>query len=168
MNDKLLNDLKDAIKKNRKYVGYNIYSVKDGMIAKGNNVESRALNEYIICRQLFRNNISVPEMYRFISPYLLDPKAEDPLLKEWYILMQEIKGVGLLNVGGEDRKIANKQYVSELEKISQLGIVAEDVVHNVLFDEKQKKIYFTDFEFWKKGTPEEIEKTYAWLKKYRK
>ena len=131
----------------------NIYLVEDGIIGKRCRNKERAYNEYHIGRFLFENGVQVPKMYKLITqdPIVVHPSSNKSP-KDWFILMQRIKGKTIKDLTGTEKKEAIKQRKEELEKVLALNVHHPDSAYddNSIFDVKQKKLFLIDFEHWRK------------------
>ncbi|MCH7646084.1 MAG: hypothetical protein IH788_02660 [Nitrospinae bacterium] len=131
----------------------NIYLVEDGIIGKRCRNKERAYNEYEIGKFLFENGVQVPKMFNLITPgSFMIRKSSKNSPKDWFILMERIKGKTIKELAGIEKKEAIEQRKSELEKVLALNVHHPDSAYddNSIYDAKQKKLYLIDFEHWRK------------------
>ena len=131
----------------------NIYLVEDGIIGKRCRNKGRANNEYEIGKFLFENGVQVPNMFNLITPgSLMIRKSSKNSPKDWFILMERIKGKTIKELAGIEKKEAIEQRKYELEKVLALNVHHPDSAYddNSIYDAKQKKLYLIDFEHWRK------------------
>jgi hypothetical protein len=152
MSDNLAFKLHTAVIESRTIEDHdNIYIVEDGIIGKRCRNGDRAQSEYNIAKFLFGNGVQVPKMYKIITPDSLH-QFDNNSPREWYILMQRIKGETIDDLSGIDKKEAIHQRKLELEKVSALNVHHPDSAHdtNSIFDIRRRKLYLIDFEHWRK------------------
>ncbi len=153
MDKNLISELEESIQARRTFRKDKILLISENALAKRNNKES-AKHEYEMGKYLFEQGVQVPEMYdlRFV-------------LGDWYIIMQKIEGVSFPLIPKNLRDKAINQYRAELEKILELEIYPEDAAGlNVLFHTPEEKVYLIDFELWHKGSANELNQLYQWIK----
>ena len=159
MADNHLRGLRKAIKQGKRLKGYEskeVYLIGDDKLAKG-EPEELARHEYEMGIYLFDQGIRVPRFEQLIPPdrrhglFSWRPRR----IKEWYILMERIKGVEIRETGGEILEKALEQYYEEMEKILELGIVPNDAGHggNVMCEESGR-LCLLDFTSWYKFNQE--------------
>ena len=130
----------------------NIYLVEDGIIGKRCRNKGRAYNEYEIGKFLFENGVQVPKMFNLITPgTFIIRKSSKNSPKDWFILMERIKGKTIKELTGIEKREAIEQRKSELEKVLALNVHHPDSAYddNSIYDAKQKKLYLIDFEHWR-------------------
>ena len=164
MRGNLEEQLKQAIREDRKWFFYPIYKVNDDVVAKMFAKKKLADNEYNMNIFLQENKINVPEVYDYLfydKPVMKALRA-DKAVPAWFILMQKIKGREIWEFEGELHKEAGEKYRAELKKIVDLGIYPEDAHWhgNSIFNLEERKVYFIDFEYWRKAKPYEMKHLY--------
>jgi len=164
MDEGIIEKLRESIKNKTKIE--KIYVIDDNMVAKESRNEESAYNDYWWGRFLKSlDGVNVPEMHLLVPP-------DKPLhihqtrLLNWYIIMERINGVHINRISGDYRKDAFEQRRKQLGVVLELGVFTIDALmpENALYDTSNRKLYLIDFEFWRSGTPEEIEKIYRHLR----
>lgn len=166
MEDNLVKKLRKSIRKKRPYKAPLIYLVGESALAKGNN-EINSENEYKWGMYLYENQVRVPKMYMLVNPDSLVSRVLHlgNKIKDWYIIMERLKGQDIGDTFGTTREEAVRQYRQELEKVLDLGICPIDSSWggNAIFGEDEK-LYLIDFESWRNGSETELNKFYERIK----
>jgi RIO-like serine/threonine protein kinase len=161
----IVRELGDSISNERFHNRYRqIYLIKEDLIAKricGPEKEERARNEYNMGNFLFERGINVPQMYWLVNPQLLQeccivPEKNLHVCNSWFLIMQKINGRELGEISGENRSEAVKQLKEQIAKVLELKIYPSDSIDNrsnSIFDEKERKLYLIDFEYWTREKP---------------
>jgi RIO-like serine/threonine protein kinase len=154
----LVKELRKAIRDER-FVdpsSWSTYLVSDTVVGKlyGSDIRSQkwACNEFDIGKFLYEKGVSVPEMFELVIPDRFPFLHRIPI-NEWGVLMQKIDGIHIQNLEGSELDEAIQQYISELEKVLELGICPNDSIYNStnsLFDRQQGRVFLIDFELWQK------------------
>ena len=160
--------LRLAVSEGKNRIHYSIFTINKRLIAKRNDSWEKANNEYKLGRFLFEEGVSVPEMHELVPPDSVLGERHSYELEEWFIIMERIHGKDLLKFDRKSSEFieAAEQYKAELEKVLDLGIVPDDssAGYNAMFNQRKRKTYLIDFEFWRKGTKKELDKVRRYLK----
>ena len=146
-----------------------IYLVGENLIAKRRH--QRVVEyECDMGNYLSENGVRVPKMHGVISSKLLQKlvdlsKVSEPDLHtiscDWFLVMQRINGEdlkrGLDTIPKEDIGEVIRQFKEQITKVLELGINPYDSLgnegfemRNAIFDEKERKLYLIDFEYWER------------------
>jgi len=133
------------------YQKHNIYSITDQIVAKQENPD-RCLHEYKIGKFVLENGVFVPKMYDIITSEELRKhcKGSAPYKYHNFLVMQKIPGEIRMGLCMEERKIADRKLLEEIEKILDLGIIPRDSITstNSILNPYDDELYLIDLESW--------------------
>lgn len=152
MADGLIYAIQKAIKENR-FIDReydNVFSVSSKTAIKLHDIESKAKREYEIWKELWKNQVRVPEFYELIH---LDKMKVKKRKIEWIISMEKINGKKIIELDDAEKDEAVWQFKKEITKVIDIKILPRACFYtgNSLFDQEKQKLYLIDFEEWQKS-----------------